>query len=265
MLPLSFKVKAFFLLVLFGFVYAIIDAVQTDRWWLLVVIYIIASVNGLIAGNIGCHRYFCHRSFETKRWKAILLAFWSVLAGLDMGPIGFTGVHDHHHKHSDTPKDLHSPQQRPWWYIAAGIPVLKPENKITWSRASRNLFNDPVLKFIEYNYFVLWTALMFLFYFIGGFDFLLYGLIAPAGLWTVQVNLLINCFGHHKIIGSYSNYDNKDYSTNNKLINWVTWGEGLQNNHHRHPGKYNHAVNKDEFDPAAWIIDKFFIIKENKP
>jgi fatty-acid desaturase len=39
-------------------------------------------------------------------------------------------------------------------------------------------------------------------------------------------------------------------------------GDGLHNNHHKHPGRYNKAIEPNEFDFTAWTIEKFIMIKE---
>ena len=40
----------------------------------------------------------------------------------------------------------------------------------------------------------------------------------------------------HGLMG-YRNFDIKDKSTNHTLCNYITFGEGLHNNHHKYPGK----------------------------
>jgi stearoyl-CoA desaturase (delta-9 desaturase) len=260
MLSRSFKEKLFFLIIIVSFFYALVDIIITGNWYMLLVIYVIASINGLMGINIGCHRYFSHGGFETKPWKEKLLAFWCILAGHSTGPIAFTGIHGHHHKYSDTEHDVHSPITRPWWYIASGLVFLDfNRDRITWSREARKLFAKPYLKWIEHNYFRIWTGIIAMAYLIGGLDLVIYGFLAPAGYWVLQGSALINCMGHRpEVPGSYTNFNNTDYSTNNKFINWITWGEGFQNNHHCHPREYNHAMWPGEFDPAAWIIKKVF-------
>lgn len=263
MLSRSLKEKTFFLTIIASFFYALVDIIATGQWYMLLVIYVIASINGLMGSNIGCHRYFSHGGFETKPWKEKLLAFWCILTGQSMGPIAFTGIHGHHHKHSDTERDVHSPITRPWWYVASGLFVIDfNRDRITWSKEARKLFTKPYLKWIEHNYFNIWAGIIAVAYLVGGMDLVIYGFLAPAGYWVIQASILINWMGHWpNVPGSYKTFDNNDYSTNNKFINWITWGEGMQNNHHHHPREYNHAMRPGEFDPAAWIIKKVFAEK----
>src|SRR5882724_2847820 len=56
------------------------------------------------------HRYFSHRAFKTSRWFQLVLALGAQSAA-QKGVIWWASHHRHHHKHSDTPKDVHSPVQ----------------------------------------------------------------------------------------------------------------------------------------------------------
>lgn len=60
---------------------------------------------------------------------------------------------------------------------------------------------------------------------------------------------IINWFAHKL---GYINYATKDTSRNIWPIDWLMWGEGLHNNHHTHPGRWNFAIKWFEFDPM-WV------------
>ena len=59
----------------------------------------------------GYHRYFSHRAFKTSRAFQFLLALGAQTA-LQKGVLWWAANHRLHHKHSDTPQDLHSAKQR---------------------------------------------------------------------------------------------------------------------------------------------------------
>ena len=65
---------------------------------------------------------------------------------------------------------------------------------------------------------------------------------------------------HIKLPGSYKNFELADNSWNNKWIHAFDLGEGLHNNHHKYPSRYNEACKPDEFDFAGWLVKKFFIV-----
>jgi fatty-acid desaturase len=67
------------------------------------------------------------------------------------------------------------------------------------------------------------------------------------------------------IWGSYRTFEiADDHSTNHKLLHLLDGAEGLHNNHHRYPSRYDMAINQGEFDPAGWAVKKFFEVKSNK-
>ena len=85
----------------------------------------------------------------------------------------------------------------------------------------------------------------------------------PAGMSVLVGNTLVNWLLHVKSPGSYRNYDTNDNSYNNKWIQWIETGEGFHNNHHQSMGNYNFARKSDEFDPCAWIVEKFLKVEKS--
>jgi fatty-acid desaturase len=66
---------------------------------------------------------------------------------------------------------------------------------------------------------------------------------------------------HIKLPGSYKNFDIDDDSWNNKWLHAFDLGEGLHNNHHKYPGRYNEACMPGEFDFAGYLVEKLFVVK----
>ena len=97
-----------------SFVYFYIT--QDWQWFLYSVISSQISKN--LGGNIGAHRYFTHKSFETGRLRHMLLALFSI--PMAMTPIKFVVNHRHHHLFTDQiSKDIHSPQENLWSVVFA--------------------------------------------------------------------------------------------------------------------------------------------------
>src|SRR5687767_6379312 len=63
----------------------------------------------------GYHCYFSHRAFRTGRVFQFVLAFLAQSSGLG-GALKWAAYHRYHHRHADTPDDLHSPTQKGLWY-----------------------------------------------------------------------------------------------------------------------------------------------------
>src|SRR4051794_2288054 len=62
----------------------------------------------------GFHRYFSHRTYRTSRWFQFVLALIGTSAA-QKGPLWWAANHRHHHAHSDTAQDSHSPREGFWW------------------------------------------------------------------------------------------------------------------------------------------------------
>jgi stearoyl-CoA desaturase (Delta-9 desaturase) len=67
----------------------------------------------VVGATVGYHRYFAHHSYKTSRAFQFVLACLGCTA-LQKGPLWWAAQHRHHHRHSDTPEDVHSP-------VAGGI------------------------------------------------------------------------------------------------------------------------------------------------
>lgn len=250
-----------------GLVWAFVDAILTGRWWLLALTYAWSLIISTIGHHVGLHRYFCHNSFKTTRWKHVLLAWASVFSATMLGPISYSVAHRHHHRYSDTPKDPHSPKQSGFWYIFFGLWALRSDEgkaRLGPYAPARDLMRDPVLQFVETHYFHIWYIATIVLYLIGGIDAVIYFLYAPAGAWITLGNAVNNCGGHYAYLpGSYRNFDLDDHSVNNPIINLLTPGEGYQNNHHKYPNSPNTAVTEKEWDFVYWVIKTFFEVKTN--
>jgi fatty-acid desaturase len=85
-------------------------------------------------------------------------------------------------------------------------------------------------------------------------------LLLAAGFLTAFQSNFFSAWGvHTKLPGSYVTFRVNDTSTNNKIIQFFSIGEGLHNNHHKFPQYYDQAMLSHEVDPAGWIIKKLFI------
>ncbi len=115
---------------------------------------------------------------------------------------------------------------------------------------------DPTIMFIHTHYYQLWSLIFLAALLIGGWQFCLFFIMQPIG-WNLFHGALVNYFNHTPCIGSYRNYNSEDTSYNNKFIHWFLLGEGLHNNHHSRPYDISQAHTPGEFDPAAWVINKF--------
>jgi stearoyl-CoA desaturase (delta-9 desaturase) len=218
--------------------------------------------------TIGLHRLLAHRAFSTGKVMQMLLVAMGSMAG--QGPVLYwVATHRAHHAYSDTDADPHSPHhfgEDPWsklkglWH--SHMPWMLAPRIASASHFARDLLRDRTLMMLHQMYF-LWLAL---------------GLVLPAaigamihhswmGLWYGFVvgglarmffaNQAAWCVGSVCHMFGSRPFETHDSSGNNWWVAILTFGEGLQNNHHAFPSYYRHAVRWWEPDLSGWSIALF--------
>ena len=226
--------------------------VQSGDWtWFIVGIIYYKLVVGLLGNQIAQHRYFSHCGFTTGKRRKYFLYFLSLTTGVN--PRDYALIHRHHHVYSDQPRDLHSVHNR-WSDIL--FPLTGKTSNTLPVKISKVLDRD-LQKLYAWHARTITTVI----------------LIVAAISWKVAVIILLSgiawnylhmvlfriCLVHVKLPGSYRNFETGDLSWNNRFLQILDIGEGLHNNHHQYPDRYDQAVLPGEFDPAAWVVKKFFI------
>lgn len=255
------KFRIFYSIGLVGFVVAIVATIWFDMWWWFLASLVYCKIIVLVGSHVGYHRYFTHSSFITSSFKHKLLCWAGFLTG-EGSPISYVIFHHHHHKYSDQLIDIQSPKLGmltacTWNLQGLGFFENKQINNFP-----RKLYKDSTVKFIHNNFYQLWTVVGIISLLIS-WKFFLFFVLMPIGHNNL-VSTIVSVLMHCQLPGSYKKYSTHDLSVNNTLIQLLVLGEGLHNNHHYRPTEYNQALHKGEFDPAGWIIKKFFIVKERK-
>jgi stearoyl-CoA desaturase (delta-9 desaturase) len=180
-------------------------------------------------------------------------------------------MHRAHHAFSDTENDPHSPH-----YYKNVVTMMIQTAKIYYGYVKKEF---PITKETK-GYVPEWKSLEELGdtwgFRIGWIVFYsaIYLYFLPPDYWWVALiavpmhslmgpmhGAIVNWCGHKY---GYSNFDNKDYSKNTLLMDFLMMGELYQNNHHTYPRRLNFAVKWWEFDPTYWItkvLKKLHIIK----
>ena len=190
----------------------------------------------------GFHRLLAHRAYEA---SAVFRAFVATLgtAAAQSGPIWWASVHRHHHRHSDTEQDFHSPVDAGFWWAHVGWLLAHPDAS-TYRARVPDLERHAYLRFLERWSLVPFLALVALTYGVGawlgaaaphlatsGPQLLVWGTLVGTvllyhGTWSV--NSLAHVWGARP-------YRTRDRSRNNGWVAVWTMGEGWHNNHHRFP------------------------------
>ncbi len=215
--------------------------------------------------TIGFHRYFSHKSFETSKPFSLMLAALGSMAA--QGPLLFwVSTHRSHHAYSDQEGDPHSPNlhgdgwkglAQGWWH--AHIGWMFSGSIAEWSHFARDLMRDRAY-FRMHQQYIYWVLL---------------GLALPTlcgalmtqslfGAWTgflwgglvriCLVNQASWCVGSVCHMFGTRPFNTHDRSANNHVVALMTFGEGLQNNHHAFPSSYSHRVYWWEPDLSATTL-----------
>ena len=215
--------------------------------------------------TIGHHRYFAHRSFRASKAVKVMLALLGSTNG--QGPVVYwVAVHRMHHMHADRKGDPHSPNlhgpgfmNRLRGALHAFIGWTVSHDVPNTNVFSRDLLSDKTIMWINQRYYWWLLAGWALPAILGGiFTGTAYGAL-EGFLWGGPVRLLIV---HHAnwAVGSLSHmsgskrFETRDHSANNYLVAAISFGEGLQNNHHAFPTSARHALRWFEPDAAGWVI-----------
>jgi stearoyl-CoA desaturase (delta-9 desaturase) len=231
-----------------------------------IVLFASMWVLNLIGIEVGFHRLFSHGAFEASPpVRAALVILGSMGA---QGPVvSWASNHRHHHQHSDTPDDTHSPHT---YFADSWRARLRAfaHAHLLWkwsypypspSHYTPGLLRDPVVINTSRHY-TTWIVL---------------GLVAPAlvggfvtwsmrgaveGLITGGILRLV--LGQHTtwcintlchLVGSRPFYTG-DRSTNNAWLALPTLGGSWHNNHHAFPTTASNQLLWWQLDPCYWVI-----------
>jgi stearoyl-CoA desaturase (delta-9 desaturase) len=198
--------------------------------------------------TIGYHRYFSHRSFQTSRPFAFVLAVLAQTSA-QKGVLWWASHHRHHHKESDQEDDVHSPTRRGFWWSHVGWIVSGQHDAVRWDKV-KDFSRFPELRFIS-RFWMLPPALgIAAFYVVGGPAAVVWGcLISTVVLFhgTFTINSLSHVFGRRR-------YLTTDTSRNNWLLALITCGEGWHNNHHYHQNTANQGWFWWELDASFYFL-----------
>ena len=204
----------------------------------------------MVVVTAGYHRYFSHRSFKTSRGVQFLLAFASQ-STVQKGVLWWASHHRWHHKHSDTPEDVHSAQQLGFWYAHLGW-ILGPDNNATRMELVGDLAKYPELRFLNRKAIQLLPALVYALacLALGGLHGLVWGFfVSTVLLWhgTFTINSLAHMLGRRR-------YATSDDSRNSLALALLTTGEGWHNNHHHYQSSARQGFRWWEVDVTYYVL-----------
>lgn len=226
-------------------------AIFTGVSWQAIAVCIALYYVRMIGLTIGYHRYFAHRTFKTNRVFQFLLALWATTSA-QKGILWWAAHHRHHHRESDQVNDIHSPEQKGFWFSHVGWILCTKYNETKFD-SIKDFARYPELVWLNKYHLLPPIALGFIVWLIGGWQMLVVGFFwSQVLLWhgTFTINSLSHVFGSRR-------YKTTDTSRNNWLLALVTCGEGWHNNHHYHQNTANQGWFWWEVDVSYYTLKLF--------
>jgi stearoyl-CoA desaturase (delta-9 desaturase) len=196
----------------------------------------------------GYHRYFAHRAYKTSRWFQLVLAFLGGLS-IQKGALWWAGLHRRHHRWSDTPRDLHSPVRRGFWYSHMGW-IVAPDHDGTDYALIPDFAKFPELRWLDTHHWFPAAMLALGCYAVDGWRGVVWGAgVSTVVLWhcTFFINSLAHVWGSRR-------YETTDTSRNNLTLALLTMGEGWHNNHHHYMNSANQGFFWWEVDASYYVL-----------
>lgn len=233
-----------FLLVHAGCVAAFWSGITWQATAICVVLYWLR----MFAIGAGYHRYFSHRAYSTSRVFQFILAFLAQ-SSAQKSVLWWAAKHRHHHLHSDSELDVHSPRHKGFVH-----------SHVSWIFYRQHDATD----LVKVSDFASYPELMWLHKFevlpavtIAGLCFLVAGWpgLVVGFLWSTVVlyhaTFCINSLAH---VHGRKRYVTGDDSRNNWLLALLTMGEGWHNNHHAYQSSARQGFRWWEIDVTYYVL-----------
>ena len=225
--------------------------VQPIDWMICGALYVIRMF-GITAGF---HRYFSHRSFKTSRVFQFFLAFLGQ-SSAQRGVLWWASTHRHHHKHSDTEQDVHSPVQHGFWYSHV-LWVFSKQVRTADYSLIKDFQKYPELVWLEKWEHLPPFLLAVLVWAVAGWSGLVVGFFVSTVL-LFHGTFTINSLSH--VIGKQP-YVTGDSSRNNLFLAIITLGEGWHNNHHHFPSATPQGFHWWQIDVTYYILKALSVFR----
>jgi stearoyl-CoA desaturase (delta-9 desaturase) len=196
----------------------------------------------------GYHRYFSHRAYSTSRLFQLVLAV-GAQSTAQKSVLWWATQHRHHHLHSDTERDLHSPRQKGFWYSHVGWIFARRQDYLDLNKIA-DFAKFPELIWLNRFELVPAVALAVICYLAAGWSGLVVGFFWSTVL-VFHGTFCINSLAH---VRGRKRYVTGDDSRNNWLLALFTMGEGWHNNHHAYQSSVRQGFKWWEYDCTYYVL-----------
>jgi stearoyl-CoA desaturase (delta-9 desaturase) len=202
----------------------------------------------IFAIGAGYHRYFSHRSYSTSRVFQFILAVLAQSTA-QKSVLWWAAKHRHHHLHSDTPEDVHSPRHKGFFYSHVGW-IFARRHDTTDLVKVEDFARYPELMWLHRFELVPAVGLAVLCFLLAGWPGLFIGFFCST-VAVYHATFCINSLAH---VRGRKRYVTGDDSRNNWLLAIFTMGEGWHNNHHAYQSSVRQGFRWWEIDPTFYIL-----------
>jgi stearoyl-CoA desaturase (delta-9 desaturase) len=161
----------------------------------------------------------------------------------------WAALHRHHHLHSDTEEDVHSPVHRSFFYSHLGW-IFDKRHDATRIEDVPDLARFPELRFLDRHQLLPAIVLGVLCFVIDGWAGLVIGFFLST-VFLYHGTFFINSLAH--VHGS-QRYVTGDDSRNNWWLALITLGEGWHNNHHAYQRSTRQGFRWYEIDITFYVL-----------
>lgn len=231
---------------------------------MIIFIFIIAHwYLSLFSQTFFLHRYAAHKMFEMSRfWEKTFFIFTFITQGSSyLSAYAYGVMHRMHHAYADTEKDPHSPK------YDKTIAVMMWRTKNTYT----DIFDKKVelepqftkdvpewasFEKIAHSWIsrLLWAVFYITFYILFAEAWWVFLFLPMHFVMGPLHGVVINWFAHKF---GYRNYEVTNTSMNLLPFDFLMFGEGYHNNHHKDGTRANFGVKWYELDLAYPIIKVF--------
>lgn len=202
----------------------------------------------IFAIGAGYHRYFSHKAYSTSRAFQFILAFVAQ-STTQKSVLWWAAKHRHHHLHSDTGEDVHSPRHKGFLYSHLGWIFSRRHDSFDPVKVA-DLARYPELVWLQRYELLPAVLLALLCLALGGWSGLVVGFFWSTVL-VYHATFCINSLAH---VHGGRRYVTGDDSRNNWLLAVFTMGEGWHNNHHAYQASVRQGFRWWEIDPTYYIL-----------
>src|SRR5436190_8663722 len=202
----------------------------------------------MFAITAGYHRYFSHRAYSTSRLFQFMLAFLAQ-STVQKSVLWWAAKHRHHHLHSDTPQDVHSPRHKGFFYSHVGW-IFYRQHDLTDLVKVADFSSFPELRWLHRFEQLPAVILALICFAIAGWSGLVVGFVWSTVL-LFHATFCINSLAH---VHGRKRYVTGDDSRNNWLLAFFTMGEGWHNNHHAYQSSARQGFRWWEVDATFYIL-----------